>query len=398
MIDHAGGSGNALRAFLKIGSGTLAHQQAAFALACECTKIICISRGLTPELVELQHEIERAGARFHCITGPRGLAGLVTAIDDVIVINDGLLAPQQEMQQQLERGQCIIVQPAESGIAAGFERVDATHAAAGLMRIPGRLLEQLSQLPADCDAASALTRIALQAGISKYELTADTGLLSGFKIIRNQSDADTIEAEWFDQQLRNKASLEHGIGWWFAQQVLKVIGRSVLHTDQGGNLFAFASLAAMILALVAGWLGFSALSLICCAVAALAGLTFGMMRKIEQQSIVLWQRGNTMGDALPWLLDGILIAILARNMSATTLEADWHSAFAPFMLLVILRLIARFMDAGLAEWFADRVFLCGVLAVLAVAGWLSQAVVAIAVCAGLIGLFWPIGRMRITPD
>jgi hypothetical protein len=396
MLDTTGDPGGALRAFLKIGAGTLAHKQLALALACGCTKIICISRGLTPDLVRLQHEVERAGARFHCIPGARALSGLVTAVDEVVVISDGLLAPQQDVHELLSRGQGVVVQPVEVGLAAGFERIDAERAAAGLMRIPGRLVEQLSLLPDDCDIASALTRIALQAGVSQRQLPEDAGVAARVQILRNQTDADATEAEWFDHQLRGGTLLSQGPALWLARQVVRLSGPAMLHGRNGSRTFALACAAIILLALALAWFGFVVIAFNGGALAAMAAQGSGILRQVERESLALQPERWRQTDFLSWVIDGALVGMLTWNMPAFSGEATWHRAFAPLMLLIVLRLVSGALKPVWSSWFGDRFVFCLILAFAAAIGWISQSVFALAVCLGLFGLVWSKGRIRIT--
>src|SRR5690606_4639782 len=132
--------------------------------------IICLSRGFETEFAALQHTAEAAGAQFHIVTGARQLAPLVNVADELVVIADCLMARPQRAVELLAGARCVVVQPIEDGLAAGFERIDLNHASAGLMLISGRLVERLSELPAECDAGSALTRISLQFGVPQCQL------------------------------------------------------------------------------------------------------------------------------------------------------------------------------------------------------------------------------------
>src|SRR5690349_6670669 len=118
MMEPAGVGQPLPRAFLRVGGATLARHQLGIALALECQRVICVAREISPELIALQHEAERAGVRLHVVPGARALAGLVTANDELIVFTEGLLAEPQEAIALLETGHAVLVQPVESGLAA----------------------------------------------------------------------------------------------------------------------------------------------------------------------------------------------------------------------------------------------------------------------------------------
>src|SRR5262245_17177322 len=167
MLEPAGTGLPVSRAFLQVAGTTVAWHQMSLALTLECRKILCLARALTTELIALQHAVEAAGAQFVVVTTPRQIVGQITAAEDVLVFADGLLASPQSLASLIDSGPAVLVQPIETGLARGFERIDINHAAAGVMRIPGHLVERLADLPGDCDVASSLTRVALQAGVGQ---------------------------------------------------------------------------------------------------------------------------------------------------------------------------------------------------------------------------------------
>ena len=131
------------RARLRIGGATLARHQLGMALALGCERVICVAPVLDAHLVSLQHVAEARAARFHVVTGARGLISLVSAADEVIALADGLLAWPDMAIPLLDAGVGVLVQPIEAGLAAGFERIDLNHASAGAMRVPGLLVERV---------------------------------------------------------------------------------------------------------------------------------------------------------------------------------------------------------------------------------------------------------------
>ena len=60
----------------------------------------------------------------------------------------------------LDEAPGVLVLPVEAGVAAGFERIDINHAWAGALRMPGRIVAGLGDLPADWNPVAALLRLA----------------------------------------------------------------------------------------------------------------------------------------------------------------------------------------------------------------------------------------------
>ena len=395
MLESAGGAGTALpRAFLRIGPASLARHQLSLALALECQRIVCIARDMSPELVQLQHDSERAGARFHCVAGPRALAGLVTVNDEVVLIGDGLLAPLDAARSLLEGPHSIIVQPVETGVAAGFERIDLNHASAGLMRIPGRLVERLQELPADCDAASALTRIALQAGVVQRPLPAEARDGLRWKLVRNEGEAHAAEAGWIALHLDGNGPLTPGTA--AARLAVRTFGPAILHAGSGGNMLALAALSGILLSLGAGWIGFTIAALILWMVAWIVRRAAALLIAVERESMALapisWPRESLFG----WVHDAALVAIITWNTMPYPGISLWQRLFAPMMLLCLVRLLPRLSDRAWTAWILDRSLLALALALAAGAGWLTYAVPGLATVLALAAILLPSGLLRLT--
>lgn len=394
MLEPAGAATTLPRAFLRIGPASLARHQLSLALALDCQRIVCIAREMSPELVQLQHDSERAGARFHCIAGPRGLAGLVTANDEVVVISDGLLAPLDAATSLLEGPHAVIVQPVETGVAAGFERIDLNHAAAGLMRIPGRLIERLHELPADCDAISALTRIALQSGAEQRALPAEAREGLRWKLVRNEGEAHAAEAGWIALHLDGKAPLTPGTA--LARFAVRSFGPAILHAGSGGNMLAIAGSLGILLSLGAGWIGWTVAALTVWIAAWILRRAAALLMAVERESMALaplrWPRESLFG----WIHDGALIVILTWNIVPAADIPLWHRLFAPLMLLCIVRLLPRLSDRAWTAWLLDRSLLGLVLALAASGGWLGLAVPGLAAALALFAILLPSAMLRLT--
>ena len=351
MIEPAGPEPAAPRAFLRVGGISLARHQLGVVLALGCERIVCIARGVLPELVELQHVAEANGARFHVVSGPRGLSGLVTANDELIVLSDGLLVVPGEAVLQLEAGQGVLVQPIETGQLAGFERIDLNHAAAGAMRVPGGLIERLTELPPDCDAASALQRIALQAGVAQRMLAGNLRERGGWRLVRDEAEAQATEADWFRQHTAaGGRTVPSALA---ARLAVRAIGPALMHSG-GGNAIGILALAAVLLALGAGWFGFVAVALFLCAAAEMLGHAAILLLRIERQSLQSPRSFLPRELVFGWSLDVVLILVLGWSQTATPEAGGLIHLFPAVMFVAMLRLIPLMFHSLWMDLLDDR--------------------------------------------
>lgn len=392
---EAAGTGQPLpRAFLRVGGATLARHQLGIALAFECQRVICIAREVSPELIALQHVAEGAGVRLHVITAARALAGLVTANDELIVFTEGLLAAPQEALALLENGHCVLVQPIESGLAAGFERIDLNHAAAGLLRVPGRLIDGLADLPPDCDVPSALTRIALQSGIAMLAVPAAAREGARWKLVHDEAEAHAVETAWIRLHMGEGQIPTPGIQ--LARLGVLALGPSLLHAGSGWRLVALGAVAVMLLALGAGWLGYTAGALLLCAVAWTIRRAAGLLERIEHDSLHLRKSTVSSDKVLGVLLDIELIAIVFLSAPPALWASPLTRVFPPLILLCFARLLPRVLLRGWIVWLEDRALLAVLLALAAALGVLMPAVQVLAALLGLAALALTAGRSQLT--
>lgn len=394
MMEPAGTGQSMPRAFLRVGGATLARHQLGLALALECQRIICVAREVTQAIIALQHEAERAGARLHVISGPRALAGLVTANDELIVFTEGLLAAPQDALGLIEAGHAVLVQPIESGLAGGFERIDLNHAAAGAIRIPGRLVEGLADLPSDCDIPSALTRIALQSGIAMQAVPAAAREGARWKLVRNEVEAHAIESAWIRLHMGDGALPTPGI--LLARLGVLALGPSILHAGSGWALVALGALAVMLLALGAGWLGHAAVALLLCAIAWTLRRAAGLLERVEHDSLNLRKSAVSGEQILGWLLDIELIALVAWASPLLEWESLLSRVFPPFMLLALTRFLPRVLLRGWIAWLEDRALLALLLALAAALGVLEPAVQVLTMLLALAALLLSAGKAQLT--
>ncbi len=393
MLEPAGADHPGPRAFLRIGGLTVARQQAALALALKCERVICIAPGLSPEVIELQHLVEAAGASYHVIGNSRALLGLVTTVDDVIVLADGIFASIGPAAELIEEGQAILVQPIEQGLAAGFERIDLNHASAGAMRLPGRLIERMADLPADCDAASSLLRIALQAGVRQKPIPMPGESGQFWTIVRSDAEAHALEPQWIRQRTRGEGSLSPS--QWLALAGVRSFGPALLHAGSGARMLVIAAAVVALLALGSGWFGLILVGLGFAASAWILREFAVMLARIEFDTGI-GRKGLDSKELFGWPLDTIIIVLAAFGSEMHAGQHFVDRLFPPFMLVALLRILPRLTGARWTAWFEDRGVLAAALAVAIAAEFGSATIHIAASLAALAGILLPLGQSRLT--
>ena len=343
--------GNVPRAFLRVGGLTVARQQLGIALALDCERIICLAPALTPDILQLQHLAENRGAQFNVISGPRPLLGLVNTGDELIALADGLFSSTAETVDLLSESQGVLVQPVEQGLAAGFERIDINHAAAGAIRIPGRLVDQIATLPADCDAVSALQRIALQSGLRQRQIPTpgQDGLF--WTLVRSDAEAHTIEPQWIRQRTRDTVPLGPARG--LALLAVRSFGPTLLHAGSGSRALVVAAVALALLALGAGWFALPVLGLGLTAMGWILRESAALLARIEHEAAPK-RRGIDSLTIYGWALDAVIVLLFGWGVGIDPNHGLLDRMFPPFMLIAGLRIVAAIHDGRWGAWLTDR--------------------------------------------
>lgn len=374
MTEPAGAGQPFPRAYLRVAGASLAQHQLGLALAYDCQRLICIAHGSSPDLIALQHSAEGAGLQFHVVSGPRQLAALVSASDEILVIADGLFADPTVAEGALaEKGAVVLVQPIEGALAAGYERIDLNRASAGLARIPGVVVERLQDLPADCDIPSALTRLALQEGARMVELSVDVRVGAGWALVRNETEALAIEASWLREQFGTARSLAPGRA--MVRYGVLAFGSSLLQAGNASNALGVGVVLILGLCGVLGWFGLAWVGLVFMALAWLLVEAIRKLRIAERHAAGILPPVVTRADLLGWTLDvavgGLLLGASTRYPGEPFLV--WLGQ--PAILLLLAGLTARTVGGQLADWIGDRALACLILAGAAALGQVDMAMV-----------------------
>lgn len=393
MLDPVAEASAHLRAFLRIGGLSVARQQVALALQLGCERIVCIAAGPSAEMVEIQQLIEARGAQFQLIRQARALVGMVSAVDEVVVLADGLFASTSAAIPLLEEGQAVSIQPIEQGLAAGFERIDLNYAFGGAMRLPGRLVERLAELPAECDATSALLRIALQAGVRQKPIPQADQTRLFWTLVRSEDEAHALEPLWIRQRTRGEGapSLARSV----ALLAVRGFGPALLHAGSGSSMLFVAAMVLSLLGFGSGWLGIAALGLGFAAIGWIVLEAAEMLARIESEQDAP-RRRLEVRSVYGSVLD-VLIVML------TTWGSVWERGlglgeglFPAFVLVALLRILPRLLSDHWTGWFNDRALLALLMAGAMLAGMAREAVLLGATALALGGIILPFGQSRLT--
>lgn len=364
MTEAAGAGLPMPRAFLRVAGATVAHHQLGLVLALGCQRIVCLVRSAAPEVIALQHAAEDAGLQFHIAALPRQLSALVTAADDLVVIGDGLLADPVAATALVDQaGPAVMVQPVEGALEQGYERIDLNTASAGLMRLPGRLVENLHELPADCDAASALMRIALQTGVPMRQVPPSERTGINWRLVRSEQEAHELEDAWLRARFGPDSATSPGRA--LARVAMLGFGSSLLHAGNASAGLSAGVLAMLGMAAGFGWFGFGLAAFLFCAVAWVILYASRLMRDAERRILGQLPPAIPRAEALGWAIDSTVtgLALIESDRWIGESLATW--LFAPMMLALLLQLAPRLLPQRVSALVSDRALLCVLLALAA---------------------------------
>ncbi|MCW1381680.1 hypothetical protein OLX02_02470 [Novosphingobium sp. KCTC 2891] len=364
-LEGAAGEPQALRGGLLVGGRSVLRHQLALALAFGCQRIVTLAETLTGELVALQQIAEERGARFHVVASTRAIVPLVAPEDELLVLSDGLLAMPADALRLLEEGPAILTLPVETGLAAGFERIDINHAAAGAMRLPGRIVAGLGELPSEWNPVSALLRLAVQARVTMRAVPGALLDEGRWRLLRNEAEAQTAEPAWLRLHI---ASDDDGApSGWLATIAVRLTGSAILHAGTRPWVLMLAALVAVLLGLGAGWFGWIGLGLLLAGVATVAARVSALLARIERNALLARAGRFALDGAFGWIQDAAIVTLCAwRSDIPKAPGIPWGLAwFAPLVLMLGLRLLGWVVPPGrVAAWLGDRLAVGAALAFL----------------------------------
>jgi hypothetical protein len=367
---------------LSLAGRSIAERQLDIVLALGCERVVCLADALDRQLLALQHRVEAAGGRFNLVSGARQLVGLVNANDELVAIADGLLPAASDTTKALGGGSGVLVLPVEAGIAAGFERVDLNHAWAGLLAMPGRLVERLAELPPDCDTIASLLRIALQGRVPERVLPEAVLDEGRWTLVRTRRQLTELEPGWF----RRHAAAPNWLapGQALARLGVQLFGGRLLKRGIRPGLLAGAGLLFAACGIASAWLGHAVLAVVLAGAGWLLAEAGSALATLASARADGEGRHARLASLTGVLLDFALLAVLVLSLGGE-LSAR---LFAPVVMVGLLRAGRQVIPEQWAGLLGDRMVLAALLGAGAAVGALLPAieVLALVLVALLLGL------------
>lgn len=369
-LDRDPRPGSPRPAFANFAGAMVVERQLDLALLMGCERVVCLVDAVEREIVELQHRAECAELKFRAIRQPSRLAGMVTADDELLVIDTGILPDDETVKTALSK-KGILAFPADIAVPLGYERIDLGFAWAGTMLIPGYLVEKLSDLPDDIDLPSALMRLALQTGGQVIPLDRNLLTEGSWHLNADRAALDLREKRWIDSQRRRIAFRAPGLAVAEragARLTRDIVGRSA------EPIPVIAAGTCMLAATVLGIVGYPAIAIGLTSAAALFAHMGGVVERIATRGRPK-SKPNLLRKTVDYLIDPLFIMLLVLSAPE---ELGFLRGFVPLVLIGLLRLGERHASEPWRATYADRILLGMLIAPAAFAGFSTEMAAAIA--------------------
>lgn len=177
-----------------------------------CDRIVCLCETPTPEILELQREVEASGGEFHAIRSSLQLVALLRTDDILVILVDGLMIAPELARTLACIGdrlrKAVFTLPADHELAHAypedFERIDAAHSWAGMAIMRAEHAQQLANLPPDSDVVSLLLRLALQARTEMHEVAVNEGGVDNWALLTDPkavAEHEQALVEWASPEI-----------------------------------------------------------------------------------------------------------------------------------------------------------------------------------------------------
>lgn len=338
----------------------LGEWQVDHAVDCGCTGLFMLGGGGGAEAIATRLAAEREGLKVREIATPHALAGAVAPGELLLVAQPQVLPSGLAWAGQVDHRGQVLTFAAAPGVEAGFERIDLSRAWAGAMQVPGHTVQRLLELPEDVEAAPALLRIALQAGVPDRRLP-DAMIASGdWPLLGRGVPVHLHEEKWLSRKFAAGAGAGDSLTGRLCHWALRRWGASLPGKQAAVPVMLAGGAALAAGGVAAAWFGSGAAGFALLGLAALglelAGATAGLQRGREKLRRVL--------PAFRWLVDAGLLAC-----GYLGIEGRWFRQLFPALMVVLA--INLPAPSGPVRWWqralADRALVAAVVALAALA-------------------------------
>lgn len=386
-------AGSTPRGFLRVGGQSILSRQVTFALNSGCERIICLVDNLSPEIVDIQHRVERAGAVFHAVRSVINLSGMVSIADDLMVISDGLAFDTDIAAAHIGPHRSILTIAADPAVNSGFERLDRDRAWAGIMVIAGALVEQLAEMPSDIDPQSSLLRLALQNGTGCVAVSEKAVTDSHWVLAVSAKLAAEFETRWLQDRIEVASLIAPTYS--LADQAAIAVTKKHPNLRLAAGLSHSGTLVLLSIAGVLGYFGYTSIGFGTAALTAFSRRFSGTLSVILRDTAAAPQ--NVASHLSLLALDALLVGLCVVSAPA---HDQATMGFAALMLIGLLRVTELTLgNSSWRSWQAlggDRGFLALGLLCLGFSGAFMLIVQIVAVIV-LIALLFQNYRARLTP-
>ena len=167
--------GGGLRATLPLAGRTLLERQARLAASAGADRIIVVAEDQPSELAAAAERLRLEGLEVSLALGAAEAAKAVEAGDRLILIADGVLVDEKDLERLLGADRPALLTVPDSFPEDRFERIDAQSRWAGAAVVDGELLKHTAAMLQDWDLQSTLLRRAVQTGARQLPLGDATG-------------------------------------------------------------------------------------------------------------------------------------------------------------------------------------------------------------------------------
>lgn len=374
--DDAGGG---LRATLQVAGRTLIERQVRLAAAAGAEPVVIVVERVTAALNAALDGLRAEGVAIVLARDAREAAEAVQSGDRVLLVGDGLVAPEAVIARLVALdGPAILVVP-DVRVDDRYERIDAQSRWAGLALIDGQMLKQTASMLQDWDLQSTLLRRAVQAGARQISVRGEAE--DELPLVAETSE-DLVELE---AQIVAGAHVRRGD--WVSRYLLGPVERLATHALMPTAVTPTAlGLASVLLMGLAGlafgkhWLGLGLGFLL------LATPLEGIAERLGSVRLQGSRATSWWGALLPAISAGVLL-ILASSLSDSNGWGCIALAGTIVAFTLALRIEAEGREVPGRHWLAEPKGMTWLMLPFALADMWATGLAALAFYAGT-SFFW----------